>query len=157
MSNRINLRKFKSSQLMFDEDETIQILKFIFKSKRHIVDKIVVDDRVRGFAQGLLLEAIDGSYSLGFVHALFGASMSPGVSAKKVITKFGRKALKHWFQHAKAKDLKNIKIYETVRKSLAWKFDSVLNMHSNKIARNTTTHIRFITYKLDNSNNRVWG
>ena len=62
------------------------------------------------------LEAVDASYALGFIHALFGGVFNPGAGAKKVFMKFARKALKHWFKHASAKDLMNIKIYDIVRR-----------------------------------------
>lgn len=149
------LRKFQPNELIFDVNETKEILRFIFKSKTHIVDKMIVDDRVKSFAQGLLLEAVDASYALGFIHALLGSVMNPGVNAKKVITKFGRKALKHWFKHAKADDLMNIKIYETVRRELDWAFGRVLIMHSNGTVMNSTIHTGCIAYKLDN-NKKVW-
>lgn len=88
----------------------------------------------------MLLEAIDGSYALGFVQSIFGSVMHPGDGAKGVLLKFGRKAAKYWFKHAKANDLSNIKIYETVRKNIEWSFGGVLLLYANGLAKNNSDH-----------------
>ena len=72
MDKYVQLRKFKNDELIFDNEETVMILKFIFKKQHSLIDGMEINDRVREFGQGLLLEAVDASYALGFVHALFG-------------------------------------------------------------------------------------
>ena len=59
MSTHLYLRKFKPEELIFDDNETILILKFIFKNKHALIDRMKITDRVREFAQGLLVEAVD--------------------------------------------------------------------------------------------------
>jgi len=81
----IHLRKFKNEELIFDNEESIIILKFIFKNKHSLIDGLEINDKIREFAQGLLLEAVDASYALGFVAALFGGTFNPGASAKKYL------------------------------------------------------------------------
>ena len=79
----IHLRKFKKEELIFNNDETVVILKFIFKKNHNLIDNLKINDSIREFAQGLLLEAVDASYALGFVHSLFGGVFNPGAGAKK--------------------------------------------------------------------------
>jgi len=161
MSNYIHLRKFKTEELIFDEKETIIILKFIFSNRKTLVEGMTINDRVREFAQGLLIEAVDASYALGFVEALFRATANPGAGTKKILTKFGKKALKNWFKHATPKDLMQVKIYEIVRKQLEYNFGRVLILHSNGTAMNEINNAAFITYSLNQLNSekdrRVWG
>ncbi len=59
----------------------------IFKNKHGLIEGLEINDRIREFAQGLLLEAVDASYALGFVHSLFGSVFNPGAGAKKIIIK----------------------------------------------------------------------
>ncbi len=157
----IHLRKFKKEELIFDNEETVIILKFIFKNKHGLIDGLEINDRIREFAQGLLLEAVDASYALGFVAALFGGVFNPGIAAKKVFMKFSRKALKHWFKHATAKDLMTIKIYDIVRGQLESSFSKILVMHPNGTAMNRVKNSGFVTYNSKNNNSRirpmVWG
>jgi len=161
MSNYTHLRKFKADELIFDEEETVTILKFIFSNRKTLIEGMTINDRVREFAQGLLIEAVDASYALGFVEALFRASANPGVGAKKMLTKFGKKALKHWFKHATQKDLMQIKIYEIVRKQLEYSFGRILIMYSNGTAMNEIKNAAFVAYNLNQFNSerdqRVWG
>ena len=161
MKKYIHLRKFKEEELIFDTEETVLILKFIFKNKHNLIDGMEINNRVREFAQGLLLEAVDASYALGFVHSLFGGVFNPGAGFKKILTKFGRKALKHWFKHATAKDLMRIKIYDRVREQLEVNFSAPLTMYSNGTALNEINHSGFVAYtlhnKLKNMRPMVWG
>jgi len=87
-----------------------------------------IDDRARAFAQGLLVEAIERSCQLGFVEALFRAGANPTKGATAVLKSFGKRAAKHWFKHATAKDLSDIKIYDMVRDRLAVNFH--FHMHA---------------------------
>ncbi|MBN4080606.1 hypothetical protein JYT31_02975 [Beggiatoa alba] len=103
------------------------------------------------------MEAVDASYALGFVHSLFGAAFNPGAGAKKVLIKFGIKALKHWFKHATAKDLMNIKIYEVVRIALENGFTSKLVMYSNGTAMNEGMNSGFVVYAKSKHIKMVWG
>jgi len=157
MSKYINLRKFKKEELIFNDEETKVILRFIFKNRHNLVNTLEINDKIREFAQGLLLEAVDASYALGFIHSLFGGAFNPGIAAKKVFMKFSRKALKHWFKHASAKDLINIKIYDAVRKALEVGFTSKLGMYANGTAMNEVINSGFAAYASNKQRNMVWG
>jgi len=157
----INLRKFKKEELIFNDEETVVILKFIFKNKHGLIDGLEINDKIKEFAQGLLLEAIDASYALGFVAALFGVVFNPGAGVKKILTKFGKKAFKHWFKHATAKDLIQIKIYDRVREQLEVNFTAPLIMFSNGTALNKVKSSAFVAYEFKSNNSRIrpmaWG
>lgn len=84
-------------------------------------------DRLRGFAQGLLLEAIDASFKVGFIQAIFEASANPTTGVKSVVKDFTEKALLHWFDNLTAgHELKKVKIYDLVRNQLAVSFRKYL-------------------------------
>jgi len=156
MNKQVHLKKFKTNELIFNEEETIVILKFIFKNQHNNIDLLNVTDPVREFAQALLVEAVDSSYAFGFVDALFRSVTNPRAGVKKVLTKFGKKALKHWFKHAKAQDLMSIKIYDKVRGQLAWKFGRVLLMHVNGVAKLNDNHLGMLAFNSSDSK-IVWG
>jgi len=122
-----------------------------------LINTLEINDKIREFAQGLLLEAVDASYALGFIHSLFGGTFNPGVAAKKVFMKFSRKALKHWFKHTSAKDLINIKIYNAVRQALEVGFTSQLSMYANGTAMNGIKNSGFVAYASNKQRNMVWG
>jgi len=157
MKKYINLRKFKKEELIFNDEETKVILRFIFKNRHNLINTLEINDKIREFAQGLLLEAVDASYALGFIHSLFGGAFNPGIAAKKIFMKFSRKALKHWFKHASAKDLINIKIYNSVRQALEVGFTSKLGMFASGTAMNEVINSGFVAYTIKNKRNMVWG
>lgn len=120
MSSYKQLRQFTSEELLFNEEETRIVLKFIFKPVDHpFIDSLQMSDHLRSFAQGLLVEAIDASYAVGYVKGLFESTVNPTKGAMKVIKSFGRKAASHWFKNASAHDLKNAKIYDFIRDYIA--------------------------------------
>ena len=144
----VMLKQFSHSELILSEEETKEVLKFIFKGfvGEGQIDKLRITDTVRGFAQGLLIEAIDASYALGFVEAIFSASANPTAGAKKVLKSFGKKALKHWFKHATAENLMEVKIYEIVRNVLARNFKTELQLMINGLAQAKKRYIAYIDY-----------
>lgn len=123
MNNHVHLKQFKPQNLLLDEAETRIVLKFIFKPADHeLIDLLPVNDSLRGFAQALLVEAIDASYAIGFVEGLFRSTANPTKGAIKVLKSFGKKAAKHWFKHATVHDLMNVKVYQFVLDYLAVHF-----------------------------------
>ena len=127
MSRFKELRQFKTEELLFNEEETRIALKFIFKPTDHaLIDSLPLSDRLREFAQGLLVEAIDASYAVGFVKALREAAANPAKGAREILKSFGRKASKLWFKHATVHDLMNVKVYQFVLDALARSFRNTL-------------------------------
>jgi hypothetical protein len=145
------LINFNPSDLVFDEEETKEILKFFFKTDLAFIDSIAIDDRIRNFAQGILIEAIDASYAIGYIKIVFDVFyLQPPKPMRKVFTKLGRKVAMYWFKHARATDLLNIKIYEMVRSKIAegfrWHF---LNLANGLVMRKPAGAV--IAYSTDKS------
>src|SRR5438132_5412056 len=129
-----DLKSFSGDDLIFDEAETKTILKFFFVMKTDQIDGMTVTDDVRSFEQGLLVEAVDRSYEMGFVEALFRATANPADGPRKVIEKFLKAAAKNWFEYAKSDDLIHAKIYEYIRRTLALHYRTQLEMYLRGIA-----------------------
>ena len=89
-------------------------------------------DQDINFAQGLLVEAIDASYKMGYVHIIFDSFYGkiPGSfsSIRDICKSFIKKAAKHWFKHLGRKKLEDAEIYVAVRNQLALNFRSVLDI-----------------------------
>lgn len=96
MAKYKQLRKFKKDELILNEEETRIVLKFIFEPADHgIIESLTVNDTVREFTQGLLIEAIDASYVIGFVEAIFRSATNPTKGAIKILKSFGKKQQKN--------------------------------------------------------------
>ena len=91
-----------------------------------------MDDRLREFAQALLVEAIDASYAIGYVHGLFRSVKNPVKGALKIMKTFGKEASQHWFKHASVHDLQNAQIYNFVKDEVARRFIKRLGDHIAK-------------------------
>lgn len=156
MSNSVTLRQFKPHELLFDTHEAGATLKFIFESKAGMADSMSIDTRVRSFAQALLLEAVDASYAMGFIEAMTSSLLSPRPSISRILRKFGKKASKHWFKHATAADLRDIRIYEIVRNELEWSFGRLFLMHATGTAARFAPWTGRVASAPDAVNNLAW-
>ncbi|WP_052260558.1 hypothetical protein [Photobacterium gaetbulicola] len=136
MEARTYLRKFTPAELVLDDHETKMVLQFIFgRVDQKYINSMQVSDLHREFAQALLVEAIDASFQIGFVEALFRSTINPTAGVSNTLKSFAKKASVHWFEHLTAKELKNIKVYEIVRLELARRFRTslrVLNLSNLK-------------------------
>ncbi|WP_409423405.1 MULTISPECIES: hypothetical protein [unclassified Pseudoalteromonas] len=141
------LRKFSKDELLFDEKETRVVLKFIFKPADHkLIDSLPINDRLKGFAQGLLVEAIDASYSVGYVKAIFESTANPTKGAMAIIKTFAKKAANHWFKHASVHDLQKVKIFDFIRDRIALAFKSELQLY---LVKNETNRAgAFVAYQV---------
>ncbi|TBU74351.1 hypothetical protein DNK06_19490 [Pseudomonas daroniae] len=156
MSSYITLRTFSAEELLLGEEETRQVLKFFFKAEHTFIDGLTMSDNARGFAQGLLVEAIDASYAMGYVEAMFRSAANPNQGPVKVIKAFGKKAARHWFKHASSNDLMNVKVYESVVSTIARNFRSILRTELAK-TRTERPHGAMLAYQTRQSSDRVWG
>jgi len=149
---------FKPSELLYDEEETKEILKFFFQNDHEFIDGLVINDRLKSFAQGILIEAVDASYEIGFVKIIYDTFFlkPPQPKIRKILSKLSRKAAMHWFKHVKATDLTTIKIYDCVRKTIAIKFRQHFLNIANDLVLNKPA-VAVIAYSLDKFNRIVWG
>lgn len=117
-------RTFQPTELIFDEEETKDILKFFFVDDHSYIEGIDINDRLKSLAQSLLIEAVDASFAMGFVEIIYDTFYlkPPTPKIRKIFAKLGKKAATHWFKVATANDLSNIKIYESVRRTIERNF-----------------------------------
>lgn len=143
----IGLLQFPPEEIIFDDEEIKQVLLFFFPGREASLDSFVMTHKMREFAQGLLVEAVDASYALGFVEAIFkGAYAQPGKAAKAFLRTFALRAYNKWFKHAKPADLANLKIYVRIRDQLRVNFETpFLRIISGSIAKDETAKA-FIDY-----------
>jgi hypothetical protein len=122
------LKRFEPDEIQLTQEEAWHVLRFFWPNTNVPPGSLSPEDR--GFAQGLMIEAVERSYAMGYVESLYRSFFGPGVAPtssalKKAIKSFAKKAIKNWFRHASGKDLEDPKIYESVRRSLARNFRSV--------------------------------
>ncbi|MCW7540491.1 hypothetical protein OOT46_21950 [Aquabacterium sp. A7-Y] len=115
------------SELIFDDLETKQILKFFWPHRASRIDLMEVSTEVRRFAQTLLIAAIDASYAMGYIESLFRTVAKPAGLGKMGL-KLARRYVRHWWKHATLKDLQDVRIYESVRSRLAVNFKTDMDM-----------------------------
>lgn len=154
------LRNFSENELIFDETETKDILKFFFRHLRQRIDTVLITIELRSFAQGLLVEAIEATYALGYVEIIWRTFYNPGAGIQKALSKIGRKAAKHWFKHVTQKDLLKAKISSRVRDQLGYNFASVFLMMLDGVARTTQTqrtYIAHVRYGQPSKTDTLWG
>jgi hypothetical protein len=164
------LRNFPDYELIFNEEQTRQILLFFFPPDKDVIDKLPIDNAVRNFAQALLVEAVDTTYAYGYIEAIF-MSIYDFLVAKKLSKSFidflkilAKKAMKHWFKHATQQGLMNPKIYEYVRVGIQSHCRSQLHAISDQVASKSKIKGRsgvYLATAPDNYNknlsNIVWG
>jgi hypothetical protein len=156
----VHLMKFEPEELIFDEDETKDVLKFFYPNQGAFIEHAIINNDVRSFAQALMVEAVDASYALGYVKIVYDVFyLKPPIKFGKALTKFGRKAAPHWFKHATATELINAKIYDAVRVIIARNFRSAFeDVVSGGSAMNKPA-VAVIAYSKVNDLNQkiVWG
>lgn len=116
----------EESQLVFNADETKQILVFFFPAEAAQVDGAQMTKEIRCLAQSLLICAIDSSFAMGFVDGLFQSVANPKGGIRGLAKRLATKYLQHWWKHTTMKDLEDAKVYESVRASISRNFRSTL-------------------------------
>ena len=122
-----DLRHFSESELKLTQQDAFRVLRFFWLEPGLLPQQLTAADR--SFAQALLVEAIDRSYEMSYVEALFrnffGKIPVSFAAVEDMVKSFAKAAAKNWFEHATAKDLDNPQIYESVRSQIAYNFRSV--------------------------------
>lgn len=106
-------------ELIYNEHETRQILVFFWHGRAPDIADLEIENEARRLAQAALMAAIEGSYAMGFLDALGRTVARPGSGIKDLAKKLARNFARHWWQHTKRHDLDDVKIYESVRRSLS--------------------------------------
>jgi hypothetical protein len=125
-----DLRKFSENEIYISKHQAWTVLTFFWPASLFIEGDLT--DQDINFAQGILLEAIDASYKMGYVHILFDTFYGkvPGSFTEigKLTKSFAMKAVKHWFKHIGQKRLEDAEIYVAVRNVIAANFRSVIEV-----------------------------
>lgn len=155
----VQLRNFAEAELIFDEQETKDILKFFFRADRHQIDAVQVTNEIRNLAQGLFVEAVDASFAMGWIELTFRWVVNPGSGVKKALLKLAGSAARHWFKHLQNQSLANAKIYERVRDQLGRNFRSPFNIiiQAKGKGKRTSPLLAFVTHDSPESHETAWG
>jgi len=118
---QIRFPDLNESDLIFDAEETRSILGFFWPDSSARIAAMEPTVGVRRFAQQLLIAAIDASYAMGYVEALFNALTSRKMpqNLKTLAKRFARNARKHWWKHVQMDELEDVRIYDAVRARIA--------------------------------------
>jgi hypothetical protein len=123
------LKHFRKDEIVISSDQARTILLFFFGFQGQVPPSNQLTDDDVAFAQALFLEAIDESYAMGYVKAIFdafyGKPPASFDSVKDMIKDFVKAAAKNWFTHARGEDFAHPKIYESIRVTIAVNFKSV--------------------------------
>lgn len=124
------LRNFSQDEILITKNEAWSILRFFWPNHRIQEAEITYGDM--NFAQGLLVEAIDASYKMGFVEIIFNNAFLkvPGSfsDVKKMIKKIAKESTKHWYKNIGKNKLDDATIYIIVRDRIALNFKSVMGI-----------------------------
>lgn len=119
----ITIPDIPDSQLIYNDDETRQILKFFWPDRAKGIDELTITDDVRRLAQTALIAAVDGSYAMGYIDLLFnaisGRIRNPNGNVSALARRLARNFIRHWWHHATQNDLLEARIYDSVRGDVA--------------------------------------
>ena len=123
----IYLRHFTKDELILSKQDAGRVLRYFFPA--HPITPTQLTDEDVGFAQALLVQAVDSSTEMGYVQILFDKVYAKPPSdfsfLKDLAVAFCKRAAKNWFRHATGADLANPDIYDSVRATIARNFGSV--------------------------------
>lgn len=127
-----SLRRFSPEELIFSPDETVAILQF-FWPEMDMSRLGRVTDQEREFAQGLLLEAVDASCTIGIMESIYRRFFMKVPTSFKNIFRSAMKIVRHgvhqlWFKRCRELSAEQVKVYESIRRTLARNFHSVMRL-----------------------------
>lgn len=79
----ITVQDISDNDLVYNEAETRQILKFFWPEQAAQIDEFTMDNNARRLAQTALIAAIEGSYAMGFIHMLATSIVRPGSASSR--------------------------------------------------------------------------
>lgn len=115
----MNVPDISDQDLIYDEAETKQILKFFWPLEAKGIDELNINNEYRRLAQTALIAAIDGSYALSFPQAIIESFIGSKRNIKKLTEKLTKKFVKNWWKHTTQKNLEDVEIYESIRVIIA--------------------------------------
>lgn len=149
----INIPDIPDSELVYDDTETKRVLRFFWPSMAARIDSMQVENDARRLAQTALIAAVDGSYALGFIHALAYTVARPGPGIKSLCQKLGRRFAKHWWMHTTQRDLENVRIYDRIKDQVA---RALRHRLENLCERVALRRIPMLFYVMASQSDVVW-
>lgn len=111
------LKKFSRSEIALTHQEAWQVLVFFFGGNASSLPGGLTDND-RSFAQALLIEAVDASRRLGWLHQLMSATLRPNASITAVLRRLAVAATRDWLSSGNPADFKDAKIYSMAKNQL---------------------------------------
>jgi len=111
------LKKFADSELILNHQEAWQVLIWFFGGNAGTVPGWLTSND-RSFAQALLVEAVDASYTMSWIQTLMTSALKPNASITGILAKLALKAAKEWIHSRKPSDFKDAKIYKMIKDQL---------------------------------------
>jgi hypothetical protein len=125
----LSMPELADSELVFNEDESKQVLKFLYPASAPGISNMTAGEATRRLAQGMLIAAIDASYEREVIEQLGETIARPYSTVKALARKLrGRPGLQ-WFKHASQDDLLDVKIHDSVRNAIALALVSRFRIH----------------------------
>jgi hypothetical protein len=126
------LKHFAPSELVLSPEETLAVYRFFWPDK-NFSGIGALTDKDREFAQALLVEAIDASCTMGIVEDIYNRFFMkiPGSfkDIAKSAVKIAAKAIAaRWFGRCRLTDPSKARIYESIRRTLARNFRTVIEL-----------------------------
>jgi hypothetical protein len=116
------------SQLMFDQDQTREILRVFWPSQASRINSMEITADARRLAQTALVAAIDGSNQMGYVETLFRTAYKPNPKVSEIIKALAKNFVASWWRHTKPQNLQNAHLYEAVVNAIANSLRSQFDM-----------------------------
>lgn len=126
------LRHFSPSELVLSPEDTVAVFRF-FWPEMDLSGLGPITDSDREFAQGLLLEAVDASCTMEITESIFNkfylkVPKDFGSIFKSAASIAAKATANRWLGKCKKIDPSKVKIYDSVRKTLARNFVTVMRI-----------------------------
>jgi hypothetical protein len=115
----ITVPDISDADLVLDENEARGVLKMFWPQRASKIDEIPIGNAAKRLAQAALMAAIDATYSMGYINAVFNSYLRPAANVQSAIKRVAKGVAKHWWKHAKPQDLMDAKVYDAVVKRIA--------------------------------------
>lgn len=122
----MELSRFADSEVVLSPEDGYATIRFFFGQCTLPPQQLTLGDRK--FAQALLVEGVNATYEMKYVEIIFDnffLRVPPDFqNLPKLLEKVVKASAKNWWTHATEEDLRNPKIYETVRRQIQQGFAS---------------------------------
>ncbi len=122
------LIQFRSNEVLLSPEEARIVLHFIFETPDlHLINSLSMTD-ARGFAQALLIDAINTSSAMSSIGKFFRSPLKTTQGVALILRNLSRAGQREWFNKSARKNLNNIKIYQFV-------LDKISSDHRDQLSK----------------------